>query len=92
MKDFDDRLLLIYGSLIFGVSLFVFYIIFKGFMLISGRNIIDSDYKNTFYIIASLMVIGYVLFISIVIFLIMKGREEDLKLQSIDKYINWRFG
>jgi len=91
MGEFDKKLLVIYGSVVFVVSLTVFYIIFRGFLFLSqitGR--IGSGYINTFYLIIAIMGIAYVLFIAITMFLVFKDREEDLRFQSIQKYTEWR--
>ena len=91
MGEFSKKLLAIYGSIIFSISLFVFYVIFKGFLLLTSvTNRSVGEYIGTFYIIITVMCIGYILFLSVIIFLIFKGREKDLRFQSIQKYIEWR--
>lgn len=90
MEEFSKKLLAIYGSIIFFISLLVFYIIFRGFLLltsVTSRSV--GQYLTTFYIILIIMCAIYVWFIGVIIFLVFKGREKDLRFQSIQKYIEW---
>ncbi|UCD03939.1 MAG: hypothetical protein JSW73_05375 [Candidatus Woesearchaeota archaeon] len=90
MEEFDKKLLAIYGSVIFFISLFVFHVLFSGFLLLtSTTNRFTGEYINTFYIIIGIMCVGYILFLSIIMFLVFKGREKDLRFESIRKYIEW---
>jgi hypothetical protein len=90
MEEFSKKLLAIYGSVIFFISLFVFHVIFRGFLLLtSATNRFSGEYISTFYIIIGTMCVGYILFLAIIMFLVFKGREKDLRFESIQRYIEW---
>jgi len=91
MKDFSKKLLGIYGTIMFFISLFVFYVIFKGIYILSSfTNKVKPTDITIFYIIATIMSSAYICFIIIVILSIIKGKEKDLRFKSLEEYVNWR--
>lgn len=91
MKEFSKKLLGIYGTIFFGVSLLVFYIIFKAYYFFNSVAFsTTSSSFDLFYLIAITMLMCYVSFIGAVIYSIIQGKKEDLRLQSALEYANWR--
>lgn len=89
MEEFNKKLLGIYGTLFFFVSLIVFYILVRAYILFSFTDVDDTSF-NIFYIVALLMLMSYIGFIGAVIYSILKGKKEDLRLQSALDYAKWK--
>jgi len=90
MEEFSKKLLAIYSTIIFFISLFISYIVFKGIFFLRNTGLLDQKYINIFYIILLILFTIYILFLMIIIHSILKGKEEDLRLRSNNKYIEWR--
>lgn len=87
MKELSNKLLLVYGSIFFFTSLIVFTVVFRGFVLLGkATNALNPKHITQFYILISLMIIGYILFLGTVIYYIFKGKEKDLELTHVDEY------
>lgn len=90
MRDFSKKLLGIYGSIVFFISLFVSYVLFKGAAILEKIGAINQASITIFYTIVGIMCVAYSLFLAVIIVSILKGKEEDLKFDSNKKYFNWR--